>query len=92
MQSLEDCSVFFRVRAGRHGLVLISLGPFGLRRGQCTFWALFGLVSQVATKEAKFVVHTALSFMQSQLTVFPEFRRKVGSGGFLQVGRRSFAL
>jgi len=32
MQSLEDCSVFFRIRAGRHGFVLIRLGCLGFGR------------------------------------------------------------
>src|SRR5882672_6254928 len=48
-------------------------------------------MSGSATEEAQFVVETALSFLRHQLTIFPKFRGKVGSG-LLQVIRRALAL
>ena len=44
-------------------------------------------MSSGATKEAKLVVKMVLKFMWSKLSVFPEFQRKVGSGGLLLFGR-----
>src|SRR5882672_11252200 len=91
MQSLKDCSVFFRVHAGRHGLVLLSAGCSGFGGSRSRFRTVLGDVSGSATEEAQFVVEMALSFLRRQLSVFPEFRGKVGSG-LLRVGRGALAL
>src|SRR5467141_4696708 len=91
MRSLEDCSVFFFVRAGRRGLVLLSAGRSGFGGSRGRFRTVLGNVSGSATEEAQFVVETALSFLRCQFAVFPEFRGKVGSG-LLWVGRRALAL
>src|SRR5882724_11373701 len=40
-------------------------------------------MSRGATKEAKFVFKTALSLLGGELSIFPEFQGKVGSGGLL---------
>src|SRR5467141_610168 len=91
MRSLEDCSVFFFVRAGRRGLVLLSAGRSGFGGSRGRFRTVLGNVSGSATEEAQFVVETALSFLRCQLSVFPEFRGNVGSG-LLRVGRGALAL
>src|SRR5882672_10619584 len=91
MQSLEDCSVFFCVCAGRCRLVLLSTGCSGFGGSRGIFQTVLGDVSGSATEEAQFVVEMALSFLRRQLTVFPEFLGKVGSG-LLQVGRGALAL
>src|SRR5882672_7651707 len=91
MQSLKDCSVFFCIHAGRHGLVLLSAGcaGFGVSRGR--FQTVLGDMSGSATEEAQFFVETALSFLRRQLTVFPKFQGKVRSG-LLWVRRGALAL
>ena len=65
MWSLEDCSVFFQVHAGRCEHVLIRLGCSGFGGSQAGFWTVLGDVSSGATKEAKPVVKTALMFLWS---------------------------
>src|SRR5882672_11399718 len=91
MQSLEDCSVFFCVCAGRCGLVLLSAGSSGFGGSRGRFQTVLGDVSRSATEEAQFVVKTVLSFLRCQLAIFPEFRGKVRSG-LLWVGRGALAL
>src|SRR5882672_3456260 len=91
MRSLEDCSVFFCIHAGRRGLVLLSAGCSGFGGSQGRIQTVLGNVSRSATEEAQFVVKMALSFLRHQLTIFPKFRGKVRSG-LLQVRRGALAL
>src|SRR5882724_1971043 len=92
MQSLKDCSVFFRIHARRCGFVLIRLGCSGFGRSQAVFWTVLGNMSSSATKEAKLVVNRALTLLGGELSIFPKFQGKVRSGGLLLFRSGALAL
>ena len=75
----EDCLAFFRVQ---RGLFLLSLSGsgfgFGFRGGGLV--AILGSVSYSTAEHTQVVIEVALSFLLSELAIFPELIRKVEAG------------
>ena len=78
----EDCLAFFRVRRGLFLLSLSSSG-FGLGSGGGGLVAILCSVSY-STAEHTQVIEAALSFLLSELAIFPEL---IGKGGGATRGR-----
>ena len=86
MRRLKDCLAFFWLR----GRLLIGLSGacLYLGGGGARLRAVFSGMAASSTEQAQIVVELPLSFLLSQLPIFPEF---IGERGGAAGGRRGFS-